>query len=134
MSSVHSYISQISGRVKYFVGLRDASGYTPLLGVGSTQSLMTSTIFGGNITKLLGALSPSVNIGTVLRDMGKSVTVINDVTKQQTTVYRLVEKENSVPEQFGEGSFGTTPAPSSSVFWLRVWDSNGEDVSIARTG
>lgn len=131
MSSVHSYISQISGRVKFFIGIRDASGYAPTV-VGSTNSLMTSTVFGTNVIPVTAG--SVVAAGTVLRDMGKSITVINDVTAQQTSVYRLVEKEASSPEQLGEGAAASTPAASTSVFYVRVWDSNSEGVSVARTG
>ncbi len=132
MSSVHSYISQISGRVKYFISLADVSGYA-VSATGSTQSLMTSTAFSSNVPVLVGAF-PLLPAGTLLRDMGKSITVINDSTKQQTSVYRLVEKEASNPEQLGEGAAASTPAVSTSVFYVRVWDSNSEGVRVARTG
>jgi hypothetical protein len=132
MSSVNSYISQISGRVKYFISFLDVSGYATAV-TGSTQSLMTSTSFGSNVPLLVGAF-PLLPPGTLLRDMGKSITVINDVTAQQTSVYRLVEKEASNPEQLGEGAAASTPAASTSVFYVRVWDSNSEGVRVARTG
>ncbi len=133
MSSVHSYISQISGRVKFFIGIGDASGWTTNVAVnGSTGSLMASTVFAANMTKVLpGSM---VAAGTLLRDMGKSITVINDSTAQQTEVYRLVEKEASSPESLGEGAAASTPAASTSVFYVKVWDSAGADVKVARTG
>ncbi len=84
-----------------------------------------------------GAVSlalPPLPAGTLLRDMGKSITVINDSTKQQSSVYRLVEKEASNPESLGEGAAASTPAQSTSVFYVRVWDSNSEGVRVARTG
>ena len=130
MSSVHSYISQISGRVKYFIAVADGSGNALVAG-GSTQSIMTSTPFLANLPLNTGNSFAS---GNVLRDMGKSITLIDATTKQQTEVYRLVEKENSAPETLGEGALASTPAISTSVFYVKVWDSNGGGVKVARTG
>ncbi len=132
MSSVHSYISQISGRVKYFISIADVSGFA-VAATGSTQSLMTSTSFATNVPILVGAV-PGLAAGALMRDMGKSITVINDVTKQQSEVYRLVEKESSNPTSLGEGAQNSTPALSTIVFYVKVWDSDGQGVKVARTG
>jgi hypothetical protein len=130
MSSVHSYISQISGRVKYFISIADVSGFA-VAATGSTQSLMTSTSFAANVPILLGAV-PGLAAGALMRDMGKSITVINDSSKQQTEVYRLVEKESG--GIIGEGAQNSTPALSTLVFYVKVWDSDGNGVKVARTG
>jgi hypothetical protein len=115
MTSLQTRIAQIPGRVRFFATIGDADTFTPN---GSEVSVMTSAQFPAD--------RADDETAGLLRDMGKSVTVIDPNTKQQVAIYRLVQQQvDSI--NASEGSEG-------AVFYVKVWDSNGTGVRVARTG
>ncbi len=121
MTSLQTHIAQIPGRVRFFLGVGDASGFAV---DGTVQSLMTSTAFGANTAAEVGFVAAN----RLFRDMGKSITVIDDDTNQQIALYRLVQQQiDASSPQASEGA-------DDSPFYVKVWDSNGAGVAVVRTG
>jgi hypothetical protein len=128
MTSLQTHIAQIPGRVRFFLGIGDASGYQ-VDEEGTVQAVMTSTSFDANTSAIAGN---SVAANTLFRDMGKSITVLDNTTQQQIALYRLVQKQVDGVILKTEGANLTDDA--YLPFYIKVWDSNGAGVRVVRTG
>ncbi len=121
MTSLQTHIAQIPGRVRFFVAIA-ATGLTTIDNGKSVTSVMTSTDF-------LDATSTDntgVAQNTLMRDMGKSITVLDDTTHQQIAIYRLVQQQLDA-DSLSEGA-------DAAPFYVKVWDTNGIGVRVVRTG
>jgi hypothetical protein len=131
MTSLQTHIAQIPGRVRYFVTLEATDSYTVISGK-SALSLMDNGNSDDNTlsptNSFLAVLEAGDAVEGVLRDMGKSITVIDVTTKQQVELWRLVQQQSDSSDP--KRSEGADAAP----FYVKVWDSNGEGVHVVRTG
>jgi hypothetical protein len=135
MTSLQTHIAQIPGRVRYFVTLEAVDNYTVIAGK-TALSLMDnadpeSTTFS-QTNSFLAVLEEGETVEGVLRDMGKSITVIDVTTKQQVELWRLVQKQSDGAPRQTEGANLTGDA--YLPFYVKVWDSNGDGVHVVRTG
>jgi hypothetical protein len=131
MTSLQTHIAQIPGRVRYFVTLEATDSYTVISGK-SALSLMDNGNSDDNTlsptNSFLAVLEAGDAVEGVLRDMGKSITVIDVTTKQQVELWRLVQQQSDSSDPKRSEGADATP------FYVKVWDSNGEGVHVVRTG
>ena len=123
MTSLQTHIAQIPGRVRFFLAIADC-GKTTIDSGKSVTSLMTSAEFS-DATSTAGT---GVDQTTLMRDMGKSITVIGNDKKQQIAVYRLVQ------QQLDDDGYSEGADLEATPFYVKVWDSNGSGVGVVRTG
>ncbi len=120
MTSLQTRIAQIPGRIRFFVTLGPTQTYPS---DNKIQSLMVSG--DDNDTQFPGTRQDGSTSG-LLRDMGKSITVIDSETKQHLQLWRLVQ------EQVDQA--GYSEGADQDPFYVKVWDHQGSDVTVARTG
>ena len=106
-------------RVKYLTALTDISGYP------GANSLITSVMTETSFTSVIG-VSTNISGGTLLKDMGKTVTVVDETTRLHLSIWRLVQIVNGSTTEGNSGSAG--------LFYIRVWSADGTDTNVARTG
>lgn len=105
--------SQVDTHAGYFVCLTDTSRYSAAT---NYQAITTTDVSQSSAGSTLPA-------NTVLRDCGKFVTVVNS-SGFHLAKYRLVSRVEAIDS---EGN-------SEGYFYVKVWDSNGSGITIARTG
>jgi hypothetical protein len=118
MTSILRSYSQIPSRVRYFTALYDISGYTATTTTGGI--LLTPSQFLNNYSKTVSVLSSSL-----LKDLGKTITIYDSTTKLHIEVYSRVQLVNGINTEGVGGSYNT--------FYIKTWSAIG-DVDVARTG
>jgi len=136
MSSATRSFAQIPPTVKYFLvtgtiagsGVPAASAFELTTGSYADIGAMISD---ADFLALLSATTISIDdtptdlaVGTLLKDMGRQVTIYDNVAgSPHLAVYREVQ------------IVGPTASPDwNSRFFVKVWDVNGANVVVVRTG
>jgi hypothetical protein len=118
MSSVTRATSQIGVRTKFLIALNGTNIFEVM---GTITAIMPESAF-------ISSVCPeSISSGSILRDLGKSVTTIN-AAGVHTQTFCLVQQQN------GGGSEGVDVG--ISPFYVRVWaaDPITNPVTVARLG
>ncbi len=122
-------------RQNYFLAVKykmSATGFSQvdthsgfLICTAATDRFSAATKYDTITTTDVSATSGGADFltGTILRDCGKFVTVVNS-TGYHTAKYRLVSK---VAASGSEGN-------SEGYFYVKVWDHAGSGVTVARLG
>lgn len=125
MSSVTSSYAQIAGRTKFFlvVGLPiqqganvDISGYI-VDGLRTVTTLDPATNNDGTVDE--------VDIGSLLKDLGRQIVVYSLPGSPHTAVYRQVLLVDGASSE----GVGVTPP-----FYVKVFSADGAGVGVVRTG
>ena len=127
MSSVQTSFAQIGPREKYFivtgaavVGFEIPPGNSA---AGGFDSLVSSTEFGTPTGSSLAA-------GTLLKDLGRSITVYDDTTLLKVATYQKVARVSGGPTSEGDATFGT-----GTDTYVLVWTTDETvTVGVARVG
>ncbi len=124
MSSCQTHIAQMNKRSQYLIALDQIIVNRATTNTGSFINVK-SVITASEVQQIFtsGVVLPG---GTFLKDMGKSYTVIDDTTKQQLFIYRLMQIQVDTINA-SEGSEG-------ALYYVPVWFSNGDNTNIVRTG
>ena len=140
MSSVTSSFAQRDKNTKFFIVVAsDISGYVVdgLHSVIADDELETDG--GVSVPDLsgstLGPVGTTISVGTLLKDLGRQITIVDSDNNLVTSVYRQVQLVNG-PTTEGVGGnpdLGTTAAVYN-CFYVKVFDSAGAGVRVVRTG
>lgn len=133
-SALRSY-AQIPARVKYFLwGVGDLEFDEPV----PTTSIFTLSV--GDYAELTSmATADAVNdvantdidLGaSLLKDMGRQITIYDPTSNLHLAVYREVQIVNGIGS---EGVGGSNPEWQSNYF-VKVWSADGLGVNVVRTG
>ncbi len=115
MSSAQKSFAQINVRGKYLITLESTTAYYPT----SSDSVQLESIVGD---------SDSGSVSGLLKDLGREI-VTYDVLGAgaiKQAVYRQVQK-------VAGADFEGVPSPDSALY-VKVWDSAGSGVTVARLG
>ncbi len=125
MSSAISSFAQIAGRTKFFLvlgipdgsgNLQDISGYI-VDGLRTVTTLDPATNNDGTVD--------DVNIGSLLKDLGRQIVVYSLPGSPHTAVYRQVLLvDGATTEGIG----------SQAPFYVKVFSAAGTGVGVVRTG
>ena len=140
MSSATSSFAQRDKNTKFLIVVAsDISGYVVdgLNSVIADDELVTS----GNVSvpdlsgSTLGPVGTSISVGTLLKDLGRQITIVDSVNNLVTSVYRQVQIVNGATTEGvgGNPDLGTTAAVYN-CFYVKVFDSAGAGVRVVRTG
>ena len=150
MTSVLRSPSQIGVRVKYLIGVTSTADVDPEAVDGTTFgaagasiirvengtfAAITSLATAAEITSALTGATTSVYqpdssiAGTLFKDMGRSLTVVDATTGAHIAVYRECQLVDGGPEGVPEDS----PAYGAD-YYVRVWAADGSGVAVARLG
>jgi hypothetical protein len=136
MTSVLRSPSQIGVRVKYLIGVRSVSDGEGV-GAGGVAAFelssgafidVTSVATAAEVAAADGFGGLDVTAGTLYRDMGRSITVV-DADGSHIALYRNVQR---VSGSTTEGVPGD--ADYSANIYVRVWADDGLRVAVARLG
>jgi hypothetical protein len=122
-------VAQIDTRVKFLVARASTATYTVKTG-STTKFVMSETEFDAATDVNAGAVSA----GDVLKDMGKSVTLV-DAEGQHIATMRAVQLQNGVNSEGVDGGWESIP-----VTYVSTWtsDSTGAGalypVTVTRIG
>jgi hypothetical protein len=136
MSSTLRSYAQIPARVKYFIydsGSATTDVAVPAvsiftLPVGAYASL-SSKATADEVNDVANT-DPSSPATSLLKDMGRQITIYDDTTSAHVAIYREVQVVNGADT---EGVGGSSPAWGSNYF-VKVWSANGLGVAVVRTG
>ena len=130
MSSVSSSPAQVDRRTGYFyviTQLSTAGTFARNANSGAViEGIMTSSDFTGR-SAVLGS---TVAVGTILRDMGKQVTIVDATTGLHTQVWRRVQ----VIDDDANGYEGVQNAAYQDLYVLTWSASAAVGVPVVRTG
>jgi hypothetical protein len=119
MSSVAAAYSQVPVRSKYLVARATTNEYTAAAGVVPTAITTTASNFAAHFAGVFaGAPSATGTAGTLYRDKGKRVTLVDAAGKHLAT-FALVQQY--IPRT-GGSSFGVAEDPTSGLVYVVVWD------------
>jgi len=139
MSSVLKSFSQIPVRVKYLITVANDDGAK--IGVGAdgasafTLEPGTFLSLGSMATEsVVEALRDNVQYslvaGTLFKDMGRQITILDADNATHLAVYRQVQLVDGTAS---EGVSNNAPSYDANIF-VRVWAADGLNVVVARTG
>ena len=127
MSSVQTAFAQIGPREKYFIVTSGAASAVDVppgnSAAGGLDSLVSATEFTAGSTP-----NATLATGTLLKDLGRSITVYDDTTLLKVAVYRKVAVVSGGPTSEGDATFG-----GDDIYAL-VWSTYPADIVIARVG
>ena len=115
MSSISASFSQVPTKAGFYRVVDSSATVYPQSANASVQSVTTSFSTGTSTT---------LGTGVLLRDMGKTVTVVNS-NGQATEKYALVQRVLG-----GENTEGA----SQGNFHVKIWDDASSGVNVARLG
>jgi|LauGreDrversion4_2_1035121.scaffolds.fasta_scaffold1732647_1 hypothetical protein len=119
MSSVAAAYSQVPTRSKYLVARDTTNEYLAATGVVPTSVSVTTSNFAGHFAGVFaGAPAASGTTGTMYRDKGKRVTMVDAAGKHLAT-FALVQQY--IPRT-GGSAFGVAEDPTSGLVYVQVWD------------
>jgi len=140
MSSATSSFAQKSGRTKFLIGV--TSGQTE--GQNTWLSALTfnnplppipQSVIGREVFNALNVSSYSISVGTLFKDLGREIVVVEDRTTEgdgakslQRNVFRECMRVN------GATSEGIDGDEEDVRIWVKVFSSQGLYVAVARTG
>jgi len=140
MSSVGSSFAQKSGRTTFFLGLRyiaavsGSPSSSPAFTVSATTPIPTSTVSRAHLDDQtatgFGATASDVSLNFLYRDTGRQVVVYDDSASLRSPVTEIFREVYQVN---GLNTEGINANPTVSKF-VKVFDSNGGPVGVARTG
>ncbi len=110
--SIHRAASQVPVRAAF------------LIAEGTTNVFSTTNATGAVITTDLTAASPSTySAGTMFRDMGKTVALVDSITGMVSKRYRLAQPVS------GASTEGVGP----NAVYVQVYAASGSGVTVSRT-
>jgi hypothetical protein len=126
-------------RTKFFINVAALSG-TGAAG-DSIVSLNPATtipaqavVAEDDFTTIFDAGTAYSTVGTLFRDLGRSVTVV-DAENNHLYRYRQVQRVNGISSEGVHGDATiTAPNPWTSNLYVLVWSASGSGVNVARTG
>jgi hypothetical protein len=139
MSSVTSSRAQISGRIKFFLGIDNDTDPTdladaPAFTLAATTVIPTSTVSRaklnlGTSAGGFGATVATVAVNALYKDLGRQVVVFDDTVagNPHTEVFREVTRMNGATTE----GISAVPAP---MLFVKVYSSAGANVAVVRTG
>lgn len=111
MTSTYRELSQIGARIKYF------------LTIGGSATAYTITDAEAIITNSLQIVDDESSVSGLLKDMGKSVTLVS-AGGLHTALYRLVQPVDGA----------ATEGVDAATVYVKVWSADNFGVNVARTG
>ena len=140
MSSVTSSFAQRDKNTKFLIVVAsDISGYV----VDGLYSVIASDELGGTATfDLSGATSliesgTNLSVGTLLKDLGRQITIVSAANNLVRSVYRQVQVVNGADSEGVGGAAEPATASTAAIyncFYVKVFDSAGAGVRVVRTG
>ena len=136
MTSMLRTYAQIPARAKYFLynDSIDVSGTVPTTSIftlpeGSYADL-TSMATATAVNAVVGIVRGVPPAPTLLKDMGRQITIYDATTHLHLAVYRQVQVVDGIAS---EGVGGSAPEWGSNYF-VKVWSADGQGVAVIRTG
>lgn len=127
MSSVSSSPAQVDRRTGYFYVFTELSTAGSFARTANSGAVIEATMTSSTFTGRSAALGSAVAVGTILRDMGKQVTIVDATTGLHTQVWRRVQIVNGA---VSEG----VPASPTDLYVLTWSASAAVGVPVVRTG
>lgn len=126
--------SQIPVRTKFFITTAAYGG-----GVGANLDYEDTTLSFPNgypgptvVTGMTGPyVYPAVDQGKLLKDMGRSMTIV-DASGKHLALFREVQRVNGSDTE-GVGPAGVDDA-AYGTFFIKTWSADGNGVIVARLG
>ena len=119
MSSAAASYAQVPTRSKYLVARDTTNEYLAATGVVPAAINVTASNFAAHFAGVFaGAPAASGTTGTMYRDKGKRVTMVDAAGKHLAT-FALVQQY--IPRTAGS-SFGVDQDPTSGLVYVAVWD------------
>ena len=140
MSSVTSSFAQKASRTKFLVGVTSGqtSGQNTWLSALTFDSPLPTipqTVIGRTAFNALSASSYSISVGTLFKDLGREIVVIEDRTTEgtgTTSLHRNVFRECMFVS--GATTEGISGVEEDVRVFVKVFSSQGLYVAVARTG
>jgi hypothetical protein len=140
MSSATSSFAQKSGRSKFLVGVTSGqtSGQNTWLSALTFDSPLPTipqSVIGREEFNALSVSSYSISAGTLFKDLGREIVVVEDRTTEgpgSTGLHRNVFRE--CIRVNGATSEGIDGDEEDVRVWVKVFSAQGQYVAVARTG
>ena len=140
MSSVTSSFAQRDKNTKFLLTTASTRGFV----VDGLYSVIASDELGGTATfDLSGATSlieseiAPVASGTLLRDLGRQITIVSAANNLVRSVYRQVQQVSGADSEGVGGAADPATASTAAIylcFYVKVFDAAGSGVTVVRTG
>jgi hypothetical protein len=137
MASVLRSFSQIPVRAKYFIWLNNDPNTNAIpaasafkLNPGSYAAIGSMAI-ADDITPVTTSPFDSEVPPSLLKDMGRQITIYDESTKLHLAVYREVQ---IIDGAASEGVGGNAASGWESTYFVKVWSAGGLGVEVVRTG
>jgi hypothetical protein len=119
MSSAAASYAQVPTRSKYLVARATTNEYSAATGVVPAAINVTASNYAAYFAGVFaGAPAASGTTGTMYRDKGKRVTMVDAAGKHLAT-FALVQQY--IPRT-GGASWGVNQDPTSGLIYVQVWD------------
>ena len=129
MSSVQTAFAQIGPREKYFIVTADTSANAVAVTPGNSAAGGLDTLVSQSDFDAGSTDNNSLVQGSLLKDLGRSITVYDDTTLLKVAVYRKVAVVSGGPTSEGDATFG------GDDIYVLVWSADSATtVGVARVG
>ena len=140
MSSVTSSFAQNAKNTKFLIPISTTRGFV----VDGLYSVIASDQLGGTATfDLSGATDLieseiSITANTLLKDLGRQITIVSAANNLVRSVYRQVQQVSGADSEGVGGAADPAPTVSTAAIYgcsyVKVYDSAGAGVTVVRTG